>query len=294
MDVSIIIRTYNEAEWLADALEACAAQESSNLTHEVVLVDSGSTDGTLEIAERFGVRIAHIKKSDFTFGRSLNVGCEAANGRFLAFISGHCIPVGNHWLANLVRPLEEGVCAFTYGRQIGRSGFTKFSEEQLFQKYFPAHSMVPQEGFFCNNANSAVRADIWRKYRFDENVTGLEDMVMGKQLVEDGLKIGYVADAPVVHLHQESWSKIKTRYEREAVALQEIMPEVHIRMSDFIRYTIAGVMLDWSTALNQRVFLREFGNIFMFRLMQYWGAYKGNNDHRKLSESRKHRYFYPR
>jgi len=294
MDASIIIRTYNESKWLGDALEACARQDSSQFSHEIIVVDSGSTDDTLKIAGRYGCRITHIKKSDFTFGRSLNVGCEAAEGRFLVFISGHCIPADDQWLANLVRPLHEGACAFTYGRQTGRKGVTKFSEEQLFRKYFPEHSAIPQDGFFCNNANSAMLADIWRKYRFDEDVTGLEDMVMGRQLVADGLKIGYVADAPVIHLHEESWSKVKTRYEREAVALQDIMPEVHIRFRDFIRYTAAGVLYDWSEALNQRVFWREAGSIFMFRLMQYWGAYKGNNDHRKLSQSRKDRYFYPR
>ena len=294
MDASIIIRTYNEGKWLGEALKACAAQDNSEFSHEVVIVDSGSTDETLKIAERSGARITHIKKSDFTFGRSLNIGCDFAEGRFLVFISGHCIPVGDQWLANLVRPLHDGVCAFTYGRQSGRDGVTKFSEEQLFRKYFPDHSAIPQEGYFCNNANSAVLADIWSRYRFDEAVTGLEDMVFAKQLVADGLKIGYVADAPVIHLHDESWSKVKTRYEREAVALQDIMPDVHIRFGDFLRYTAAGIMYDWSEALNQRVFWKQAWNIFMFRLMQYWGSYKGNNDHRKLSQARKDRYFYPR
>lgn len=294
MDASIIIRTYNEEKWLAETLEGCAAQDDSSYRYEVVIVDSGSTDNTLEIARKFGARITQIKKTDFTFGRSLNVGCEFAKGQFLAFISGHCIPVDHKWLENLLGPLDQNICAMTYGRQLGRDGITKFSEEQLFRKYFPQHSSVPQEGFFCNNANSAIRTDVWSKYKFDEDVTGLEDMVIGKQLVADGLTIGYVADAPVIHLHEESWSKIKTRYEREAVALQVIMPEVHIGFGDFIRYVAAGIMFDWSEALRQRVFWKEAGNIFMFRLMQYLGSYRGNNDHRKLSQERKNRYFYPR
>lgn len=294
MDASIVIRTYNEGKWLGEALEACRRQDDSRFSYEIVIVDSGSTDDTLAIAEKHGARITHIKKSDFTFGRSLNVGCEAAKGRFLVFISGHCIPVGDQWLAELVAPLADGRCAFTYGRQIGRDGVTKFSEAQLFGKYFPEHSAIPQEGFFCNNANSAVRADIWETYRFDEEVTGLEDMVLGKQLVADGHKIGYVAGAPVVHLHEETWSKVKIRYEREAVALQGIMPEVHIGFGDFVRYAAVGMMFDWSEALSQRRFWKEAGDIFMFRLMQYWGAYRGNNDHRKMSQERKDRYFYPR
>lgn len=294
MDASIVIRTYNEGKWLAEVLAACAAQDDSEFSFEIVIVDSGSTDDTLAIAEKYGARITHIKKSDFTFGRSLNVGCEFADGRFLVFISGHCIPIGDQWLADLIRPLHEEKVAFTYGRQQGRAGITKFSEEQLFKKYFPEHSSIPQDGFFCNNANSAVPKAIWEKYKFDEEVTGLEDMVLGKQLVADGHEIGYVAEASVIHLHEESWPKVKTRYEREAIALQDIMPEVHIRFRDFIRFTLAGILFDMSEALSQRVFWKEAGSIFMFRLMQYWGSYKGNNDHRKLSQERKDRYFYPR
>lgn len=294
MDASIVIRTYNEERWLGEALDACFRQQTGDLEFEVVIVDSGSTDGTLDIAEHYGARVTHIKKSDFTFGRSLNIGCDFARGNYLVFISGHCIPVGTNWLIELIKPLVSGDVAFTYGRQQGREGVTKFSEEQLFKKYFPSHSAVPQEGFFCNNANSAMLKSVWEKYKFDEDVTGLEDMVLGKRLVADGLRLGYVAEAAVIHLHNETWSKVKTRYEREAVALQDIMPEVHVSFGDFLRYTIAGVLLDCSEALSARTLWKEFASIVMFRTMQYWGSYKGNNDHRRLSQARKDRYFYPR
>lgn len=294
MDVSIVIRTYNEGKWLGAALEAVAAQDTGPYACEVVIVDSGSTDDTLKIAQAFACRITHIKKSDFTFGRSLNIGCEAARGRYLVFISGHCIPVGKRWLQDLLKPLDDGVCVYTYGRQVGRNGITKFSEEQLFRKYFPDCSAIPQEDFFCNNANSALLKSVWSQHPFDEAVTGLEDMALAKQLVLQGLKIGYVADAAVTHIHEETWSKVKTRYEREAVALQEIMPEVQIGFADFVRYTLAGIMHDWGSALDQRVFWKEAGGIVMFRFNQFWGAYQGNNNHRKLSQRRKDRYFYPR
>lgn len=294
MDASVVIRTYNEVKWLPEALEAVSAQKLDGLQVEVVVVDSGSTDGTREIAERTGCRIVDIRKADFTFGRSLNYGCDAAQGRNLVFISGHCIPDSPHWLTRLVAPLDSGVCAYSYGRQYGRPGVTKFSEEMLFRKYFPETSALPQEGFFCNNANAALPKAVWRDHAFDEEVTGLEDMVLAKQLVEKGMRIGYVAEAPVIHLHEEKWTQVKTRYEREAVALQGIMPEVHVRLRDLVRYTLAGVMHDWSEALSQRAFWREAGGIVMFRLMQYWGAYRGNNDHRVLSDRRKDRYFYPR
>src|SRR5690606_16871184 len=120
----------------------------------------------------------------------------AAEGRNLVFISGHCVPDSSSWLVNLIRPLDEGVCAYSYGRQYGRDGVNKFSEDMLFAKYFPETSALPQEGFFCNNANSAIPKHIWRANPFDEEIAGLEDMALAKRLAEQGLKIGYVAEAP--------------------------------------------------------------------------------------------------
>ena len=85
--VSVVIRTYNEARYLEELLLGIAAQERPDFDVEVVLVDSGSTDGTLDIASQHGARIVHIRKQDFTFGRSLNVGCRAALGSVSADIA---------------------------------------------------------------------------------------------------------------------------------------------------------------------------------------------------------------
>lgn len=294
MDASIIIRTYNEDKFLGEALEAIQQQELRGLSCEVVIVDSGSTDSTLDIAKKYNCRVVHIKKEDFTFGRSLNVGCEVADGRFLVFISGHCVPYGEDWLYNLVSPLDKKLCHSTYGRQIGREGYTKFSETLLLEKYFPKHSSIPQEGFFCNNANAAILKSVWKEISYDEGLTGLEDMAIAKTMVSQGMKIGYVADAPVEHIHEETWKQIKTRYEREAIALQGIMPEVHVHFTDFIRYTLSGILLDFSTVIRQKKFWKLAPEIIAFRVMQYWGSYTGNNDHRKLSKAKREQYFYPR
>lgn len=290
---SIVFRALNEETWFGEALEACRDQVAPDLDVEIILVDSGSSDRTVEIAESFGARVVHIKKSDFTFGRSLNYGCEAATGDYLVFISAHCIPTHKNWLENLVRPLEDGVCEYSYGRQVGHD-VTKFSEHQIFAQYFPDHDKLPQSDFFVNNANAALRRDVWQKYRFDEQVTGLEDMVLGKQIVNDGGKIGYVADAPVYHIHEESLSQTRRRYYREALTMREIMPEVQLHFSDFVRYTIAAVLHDFSEALTDRSFWRNAGGILGFRFTQYWGAYKGHNENKVLSRAQKESYYYPR
>ena len=156
-DVSIIIRTLNEERYLPELLTSIQRQQST-FSHEVVLIDSGSTDNTLKIAEQFGCRILHISREEFSFGRSLNRACAAAHGTYFALISGHCIPCNQHWLQNLVQPLAEGVVQYCYGRQVGGPE-TYWSECQIFAKYFPEESSIPQQGFYCNNANSAIAAE---------------------------------------------------------------------------------------------------------------------------------------
>ena len=88
--------------------------------------------------------------------RSLNIGCEAAVGNYLVFISGYCVPVDNKWLREIIKPLVENKAVYTYGKQVGNSK-SKFSERQLLKKYFPDDSKIPQNGCFVNNANSALK-----------------------------------------------------------------------------------------------------------------------------------------
>ncbi|ENF8750348.1 glycosyltransferase [Vibrio fluvialis] len=290
--VSIVIRTLNEQRYLVELLESIKNQDRSKFRIETVIIDSGSTDKTLEIAEQYGCRITHIKKEEFTFGKSLNDGCDFSNGDYLVFISGHCIPVDDQWIENLVTPLVEK-CSYTYGRQLGRDT-TKFSERQLFEKYFPNESRIPQVGFFCNNANAAIRRDAWLAHRFNEELTGCEDMYLAKLLVDTGKKIGYVSEAPVYHIHDETWSKVKVRYEREAIALQQIMPQVQVSMIDMVNYIVVGILKDIKKAKSLGVLKKEIKSIFAFRFCQYYGAYVGNRNHRKLSHAMKVKYFYPR
>lgn len=293
MLVSVVIRTLNESQYLDELIVSILNQKLNNFEIEIVVVDSGSTDGTLEIAQKHKCQITHIKKDEFTFGKSLNIGCEYSKGNILVFISGHCVPANSNWLECLISPLLNSQAGYSYGRQFGRDA-TKFSERCLFDKYFPSYSKIPQEGFYCNNANAALRKETWEKYKFDEYLTGLEDMHLAKRIVADGGKVGYVSDAIVYHIHNESWQQLRIRYEREAYALQKIMPEVHLSIIDVFKYFFAGVFQDFSVAVNKRKVLSEGLDIIIFRFMQYWGAYKGNHVHRQLSSKTKYRYFYPK
>lgn len=292
MLVSIVIRTLNEARYLGELLSAVDQQECPALAVETVVVDSGSTDGTLEIAQRHGCVISHIRREDFSFGRSLNQGCAVANGEILIMISGHCVPTDPHWLRLLCAPVAERRVDYSYGRQIGGPS-SRFSERRIFAKYFPEQSRVPQQGFFCNNANAAVSLAAWQKHRFDEDLTGLEDMELAKRLCAAGGKVGYVAEACVYHHHLESWPQVRRRFEREAIALQKIMPQIQVGRRDTWRYIVSSILHDLRHARAEHAARSRLVEIVRYRMAQYHGSYLGNHEHRQLSRAEKDRYFYP-
>jgi rhamnosyltransferase len=289
---SIVIRTFNEARHLPDLLSAIDAQTIGAPERETIIVDSGSTDATLRIALARDCRVLHIAREEFSFGRSLNMGCAAAGGEAFVFISGHCVPTSRDWLAALVAPIESGGAAIAYGRQVGGAA-TRFSEHQIFRKYYPPVTGAEASGFFCNNANAAIRRDVWESLPFDEQLTGLEDLDLGKRVQNAGGAIRYVPQAGVFHHHDESWSQVRRRFEREALALRTIMPEIHIGALTALRYMATAMAGDWRRAGAEGSLTRHAWPIAAYRFCQYYGAWKGNHTHRRLSRELRERYFYP-
>ena len=292
VQISIIIRTLNEAKHLGDLLRSISEQEISGYGLEVIIVDSGSSDQTLEIAKSHNCRIIQIKKEQFSFGRSLNFGCKAADGDYLVITSGHCVPIDKYWLLKLCEPLINKTAKYSYGRQIGGPE-TQFSEHRIFSKYYPAESKIQVGDYFCNNANSALLRDSWESHQFDDELTGLEDMDLAKRLVNEGQVIAYVPDSCVYHYHYESWAQIRRRFEREAIALRQIMPQLHVTVIDTIRYIFTSVFKDLVTKPIPNKMNKNILGIVLYRVNQYYGSWKGNKFHRKLSATERETYFYP-
>lgn len=291
MKCSIIIRCYNEEQHIGRLLIGILEQTIQDI--EIIIVDSGSTDATLAIASKFPVKILSIRSEDFSFGYSLNVGCQAAKGEFLVIVSAHVYPTHKDWLEKLLFPFENFQIGLTYGKQRGNE-VTKYTEHQIFEKWFSEKSNHSQDYPFCNNANAAIRRKLWLDVPYDENLTGLEDLDWAKKILAMEYKIAYVSDAEIIHVHDESFRKIHIRYYREALAFKQIFPNEIFRFRDFIKLAVINILTDYYHAWHDKVLWKNLGSIFLFRLMQFWGTYKGFLYHGIITSEVKQTFYYPR
>lgn len=287
---SLVIRCYNEREHIGKLLYGVFEQTVEDI--EVILVDSGSTDGTLEVANQFPIdEVVYIEPEEFSFGRALNYGCEAATGEFCVFASAHVYPKRRDWLENLLSKFDDDI-ALVYGKQRGDEE-TKYSEKQIFRKWFPDRDIDTQESPFCNNANAAIRRQLWEEYPYDEELPGLEDLDWAKRVMEDGWNIAYAADATIIHVHDETPREVYNRYRREAMAHEQIMDDQEFTFSDFVQMFGYNTLMDYRSALNEGVLLENLLEIPRFRLMQFWGTYRGFSQDAPVSDRLWQRFYYP-
>jgi glycosyltransferase involved in cell wall biosynthesis len=288
---SIVIRAYNEEKHIGRLLEGIAHQTVEHM--EVILVDSGSTDATVHIAEKYGAKVIHIPSTEFTFGRSLNFGVRIATREFIVIASAHVYPVYPDWLESLLRPFEDERVALTYGKQRGPAS-AKYSEQQIYHQWYPDFSKPDQPTAFCNNANAAIRKNLWEKNNYDETLTGLEDIAWAKWAKEQGYKISYVPEAEIVHIHNETPHGVYNRYRREAMALRKIYPEANFNLYDFVRLTITNIFSDLWHAAREYVLWRNLASILWFRFMQFHGTRMGHRETSLVTPQLRETFYYAR
>lgn len=288
---SLIIRAYNEEAHIGRLLSGVMQQTVADV--EIILVDSGSTDATVAIAQQYPVEVVTLRPEEFSFGRALNLGCQAASGEFLVFASAHVYPIYQDWLERLLAPFAEQDIVLSYGRQRG-APHSKYSERQVFETWYPARSELRQRHPFANNANCAIRRWAWGALPYDEALTGLEDVDWAKRALAEGGELAYVAEAEVVHVHDESAAQIYRRYWREGLALKWIMPEERLRLHECLWLFGRNVVADAYHAWHDGEKLWRLGEIAQYRLMQFAGTYRGLHHKGPLSSATRERFYYPK
>lgn len=218
--LSVIIPTYNAAPYLDRQLEALLRQSVQE--REILIVDSSSTDRTMEIARSYPVRTIHIPKKAFDHGATRTLASSRALGDILVFLSQDAVPVNEYAVETLVHPLaQDNAIGVVFGRQVPHHHGTPFARHLRHFNY-PSQSYTRTlsdrltYGFrtaFCSNAFAAYRKDTLAAVGwFQERLPIGEDMQACAKLLLKGYKVGYVAEAQVYHSHNYSLTQEFKRY----------------------------------------------------------------------------------
>ncbi len=116
--VSVVIPTFNAGPEFEELLQKISSQER-DFEHEIVVVDSESTDGTAELARRYGATVHQIAKQKFNHGATRNLGISLSRGEYIALTVQDSVPLDERWLYAMVENLERDErVAGVYSRQL--------------------------------------------------------------------------------------------------------------------------------------------------------------------------------
>ena len=218
--VSVIIPTWNGEQWLEKLLTML--EQQTLVPDEIIVVDSGSQDGTCDLVCRHNVRLVEIAQQDFDHGGTRTMAAGLAAGEILVYMTQDAVPASRDALELLVQPFKEDEkIAATYGRQLPNRGATIFSEHlRLFN--YPDQSEVrclddrSQFGFktiFISNSFAAYRSDLLAAYGFfPRRLLFGEDTLTVAKLLENGYCVAYVSESCVYHSHNYSILQDIKRY----------------------------------------------------------------------------------
>ena len=206
--ISIVIPVKNGGDDLRRCLDGIAAQRVDDEV-EVVVVDSGSTDGSDTLAEAAGARVHRIPPEEFNHGGTRNLGASLARGEVLVFTSQDAHAESADWLALLTAPLRDPAVAGAYGRQVAHEGAKP--PERFFMDFLygerarvqraASEAELSMETTLFSNANSAIRRDVFERFRFVADINMSEDQEWSRRVLLAGHAIAYVPGAVVRHSH---------------------------------------------------------------------------------------------
>jgi rhamnosyltransferase len=269
-EVSVIIRTRDRVRELEQAVASVRAQ---SVPCEIVVVDSGSSDGTLQLAQRLADRTLSLA-GPFSYGGALNRGAEAARGVIHVALSSHCRLPRSDWVELAGRLLAQDEVAAAGGvlelfdRTPATEGEPVFQSLDLAQTY-------PFWGL--SNHAAAWRAEVWREERFDERLAYAEDKEWALRVLRRGWRIAFDRALWVDMSHQ--WRQgMRQQFARERSSALAVGSFVQLPP-----YGLRGLAGDWWSDLPDR---RHSAAAHRFLNYRRWVALAGRYAGRRALERR--------
>jgi rhamnosyltransferase len=233
MTASVVIPTLNAMAHLPVLLPALAAQKPAPPS-EVLIVDSGSRDGTIEFVVRSGAGVRLVRIRNFSHGGARNLGVREAQADTVVFLSQDALPRGTGWLARLLEAFDAPDVAAAFSRQVPRPDANPMESHFLRTHFPPTANLRRRRGgqadllfgrdVFFSNVSSAARRDALLRYPFDEHLIMSEDQQFARDVMAAGHAVAYVPASVVVHSHNYSPVQALRRYFDSAYSLTKIFP----------------------------------------------------------------------
>jgi rhamnosyltransferase len=206
-DIGVVIPTRNAGKELRQCLEPVLA---SRCAARVLVIDTESRDGTPELARSLGCEVVGITKPEFGHGRTRERARRLLGTPFVVFLTQDAVLVRPDAIAALVEPLRRGDADVAYGRQLARAGADVFEALPREFNYPPISSVrsiadVGECGvftFFCSNSFSAYRQESLDRVGGFPDVLTNEDYIATALMLQQGMRIAYVAEAEAWHSHR--------------------------------------------------------------------------------------------
>jgi rhamnosyltransferase len=218
-ELSILILTKNGGEEFRTCLEQVYAQTVIRQA-EVIVVDSGSTDGNVEFARSLGARVEQIAPQRFHHARTRNLAAGMARGEILVFLSQDAIPSSDEWLEAITASFKDPAVGAVYGKQLPKQGAslerkdvldTVYGDQRIIKD--PAHrNGLGYRFYHFSDVNSAIRRSVWQSTQFPEDLRVFEDLGIAKRILDAGWKIVYEPGACVFHSHHHTTIGLFKRY----------------------------------------------------------------------------------
>jgi rhamnosyltransferase len=209
--ISVLIPVKNGGTALVRCLEAIARQEIEDDV-EVVVVDSGSSDGSVDRARELGAQVHEIGPDQFVHGATRNFAAQLSHGDVLVFTVQDAVPNDKRWLAALVGALEGDGVAGAYGRQLPHEDASPperffldfmYGPTARIQRLADVQELTFEQTLF-SNVNSAIPRRVWESNPFRDDVTMSEDQEWSRRMLLSGRAIAYEPQAAVRHSHAYS------------------------------------------------------------------------------------------
>jgi rhamnosyltransferase len=284
VDVSIIIVGKNESVYVKRCLEAVFSQ-SGNIIVEVIFIDSGSKDGTLDIVSLYPVKIVNISPESFHHSKTRNLGAQLSGGEFVVFLNADAVPQNDIWLKELMIPFANSKIMATHSRLIPRKDAwlnVKLAYEWNYANDYEirnadSYKRLGLKIFFFSTVSSAVRKSFFNLNPFSDDIPIFEDRYLAFQIIRQGLSTAYCPNSTVEHSHNIPPTKVFRRY--FDLGMIDKIIGIHDCMNGeglIVKQSVGHFIYECKRVIQNKFIFKVF-TFILFDFFKYMGYFLGKN-----------------